>query len=246
MHARGLVLRCLKLENILVDSLGNARLADLGIRYDMRDGDDTTNLRGRTGPPRTMSPELARGEQVDQRSDIYTVGLLICELATGTLPFPTSTALVPVARVLSSSDLGPLRAAMGERIAEVVARSLAPSPQHRFHRALAMSEALAEAVGNGTSPRRFRLGRDDAQVDLVLDGDGISGVHCELQSFDGYVVVTDLNSTNGTWVNGRQLAPHQSLAVGREAEIHLGRTVVFAIDELLILLGLDTRPAGSS
>ncbi len=241
LHARGLVHRDLKLENILLDDAGNARLADLGIRYDMRDISDLTNLRGRTGTPRTMSPEQARGEQVDQRSDIYTVGLLICELATGQLPFPHPPATGPAEGPLLAPNLDALHAVLGEDIMAVVARSLAPAPQHRFQRALAMRVALEAAVGHGTSHRRFRIGRDESQVDLVVEGDGVSGVHCELQWFDGYVMVTDLDSTNGTHVDGRRLAPHQALAVGPDAQLRLGRSVELTITQISSLLGTPNR-----
>ncbi len=234
LHARGMVHRDLKLENVLLDAQGNARLADLGIRYDMRDETDETNLRGRTGTPRTMSPEQARGGIVDQRSDIYTAGLLLCEMATGRLPFPEPPATGPVVGPLLAPDLDQLREVVGEDVAAVAARALAPAPEHRFQRALAMRVALNAAVGHASKRRRIRLGRDASQVDVLTEGDGVSGVHCELQWQDGYVMVTDLDSTNGTFVNGRALEPYVPLAVSLDAVLLLGRSVSIDLLELQV------------
>jgi serine/threonine protein kinase/Tfp pilus assembly protein PilF len=91
-HSQGIVHRDLKPTNIMLDKGGNVKLMDFGIARSMRE-------RGITGPsvligtPEYMSPEQAEAKEVDQRSDIYSLGIVLYEMATGRLPFQGDTAL---------------------------------------------------------------------------------------------------------------------------------------------------------
>lgn len=231
LHARGMVHRDLKLENVLLDAHDNVRLADLGIRFDMRDEDDVGNLRGSTGSPRTMSPEQLLGHLVDQRSDLYAAGLVLCELATGRLPFDDGALPRSAARYFP--DLAPVRRKLGPQVGQVVAKALAVEPDERFSRALAMRTALAAAMGEASVGERLRLGRDPLQADLLFDEEGVSGVHCELYVDGDTVVVTDLDSTNGTFVDGYPLRPYEPTRVSLQAQLGLGRFVRRSIRSLV-------------
>ena len=91
-HSLGIVHRDLKPQNIMIDKNGNAKIMDFGIARSIRE-------KGITGPsmmigtPEYMSPEQVEAKSVDQRSDIYSVGVILYEMATSDVPFTGETAL---------------------------------------------------------------------------------------------------------------------------------------------------------
>ncbi|MCL4812871.1 MAG: serine/threonine protein kinase, partial [Vicinamibacteraceae bacterium] len=153
-HARGIVHRDLKPENILRTPAGGVKILDFGIaRFD--DAPETLmslTVEGTVlGTPAYMSPEQIRGGPVDARSDIFSLGIVVCELATGVHPFggdaggPAST----IARILEDSPVGlvTLAGASGGddaalRLDQVIRTCLQKSPSARFPSADALADAL--------------------------------------------------------------------------------------------------------
>ena len=126
-----------------------------------------------------------------------------------------------------------MRRKLGPQVGQVVAKALAVEPDERFSRALAMRTALAAAMGEASVGERLRLGRDPLQADLLFDEEGVSGVHCELYVDGDTVVVTDLDSTNGTFVDGYPLRPYEPTRVSLQAQLGLGRFVRRSIRSLV-------------
>jgi serine/threonine protein kinase/lipopolysaccharide biosynthesis regulator YciM len=91
-HSLGVVHRDLKPQNIIIDKGGNAKIMDFGIARSLRDK-GITGGGIIIGTPEYMSPEQTEAKEVDQRSDIYSLGVILYEMATGRVPFEGETAL---------------------------------------------------------------------------------------------------------------------------------------------------------
>jgi serine/threonine protein kinase/Tfp pilus assembly protein PilF len=89
-HELGVVHRDLKPSNIMIDKEGNARIMDFGIARSIT-GKGITGAGVMIGTPEYMSPEQAEGKEVDQRSDIYSLGVVLYEMVTGRVPFEGDT-----------------------------------------------------------------------------------------------------------------------------------------------------------
>jgi hypothetical protein len=140
-HAYGVVHRDVKPSNILIDTAGNAFLADFGLALLPEAIDDEH----RVGTPAFMAPEQARGELAAPAADQYSLGRTLCEmLVGGTLPIDPKEALAELPAELPAA----LRTA--------VARATAPAPAERFPSVSEFAAALAAVeVGNYAAPRRL-------------------------------------------------------------------------------------------
>jgi serine/threonine-protein kinase len=91
-HRLGVIHRDLKPQNIMIDNEGNAHILDFGIARFLK-GKGVTEAGVLIGTPEYMSPEQVEGKEIDHRSDIYSLGVLLYEMVTGTVPFKGDTPL---------------------------------------------------------------------------------------------------------------------------------------------------------
>ncbi len=149
-HARGVVHRDLKPENVLIERLrgggDHVKVVDFGLAK-IRDAEATEASRGLVaGTPDYMAPEQARALEVDGRSDLYALGVVLFELLTGRLPFvdevPSRVMSKHVFdRVPDPQEIAPYRGIPDELVA-IVMKALAKDPVDRFQDADEMSRAL--------------------------------------------------------------------------------------------------------
>jgi serine/threonine-protein kinase PpkA len=146
-HDRGTVHRDVKQENILLDSNNQPLLADFGISLSRSDTSRLTTAGLSVGSSGYMSPEQARGEEVDARADLYSVGVLTYVLLTGEMPFHAPDALGLALK--HAQDAIP-RLPRGKRQWQhFIDRAMAKSPAQRFHNAQQMLVALDAVRSKG-------------------------------------------------------------------------------------------------
>jgi eukaryotic-like serine/threonine-protein kinase len=147
VHARGLVHRDLKPSNILVTAAHRAILVDFGLVKRMHD--DRVTDAGRTvGTYRYMAPEQARGEAVDRRADLYSLGATLYELLVGRPPFPQQNQLQLLQAVVGQTPakVSHLNPRAPRRLCALCERLLAKSPDERPGSAVEVARVLrAEA-----------------------------------------------------------------------------------------------------
>src|SRR5687768_5927501 len=104
-HEQGIIHRDIKPQNVLIDAKGEVKLMDFGIARMAESPEGVTQAGFILGTPHYMSPEQVQGAQIDSRSDIYSMGVLIYEMLAGKRPFesPSLTALL-TAHLLEKPD----------------------------------------------------------------------------------------------------------------------------------------------
>ncbi|MDQ5821871.1 MAG: Stk1 family PASTA domain-containing Ser/Thr kinase [Actinomycetota bacterium] len=145
-HRNGVVHRDIKPHNIMVGDEGRLKVTDFGIA---RAGtSQMTEVGSIIGTAQYLSPEQAKGAPVDQTSDLYSLGIVLYELLTGTVPFNGDTPVEIAMKHLSTVPPEPstLRPEVPEDLDAIVVRSLGKSPEERYGSAEEMDADLARVA----------------------------------------------------------------------------------------------------
>lgn len=141
-HSRGIIHRDIKPQNIMVLRDGSVKVADFGIAC-LADAAQTLTQEA-LGSVHYISPEQARGDRIDARSDIYSSGVVLYEMLTGRLPFEGDSAVSVAIQHLSSVPLSPrdINENVPEALELICMKAMNPNPDRRYASAEAMLEDL--------------------------------------------------------------------------------------------------------
>lgn len=153
-HAHGVIHRDIKPENILLTNIGGkltAKVTDFGIAK----ANSMENTQGDyMGSVHYFSPEQAKGDDVDQRSDIYSLGIVLYEMVTGVIPFEGQSALDLAMKHIKSPIPDPrdVNPKVSQEIIEIIKKASAKEPKNRYQSAREMESALKNVMEGRNKP----------------------------------------------------------------------------------------------
>jgi len=174
-HRQGVVHRDLKPSNIIIDRQGNARILDFGIARSIADK-GITGAGVMIGTPEYMSPEQVEGKETDQRSDIYSLGIILYEMVTGQVPFEGDTPFTVGVKHKSEIPKDPkeLNAQIPDDLNHVILRCLEKEKNKRYQSleqvrkelGLEQGSKYTELEFNDFSALDFRVSSDSPAVQM--------------------------------------------------------------------------------
>lgn len=149
-HREGVVHRDIKVDNILFDEHGNAVVADFGIARALTNYVEQTGTNMVVGTPQYFSPEQARGQPLDGRADIYSLGVTLFRAATGQLPFNGDDWYEIARQQVEERPPKPraLNPELSRDVERIILRCLEKDPAERFPTGEQLCHALAAVLGD--------------------------------------------------------------------------------------------------
>src|SRR5690349_21490292 len=149
-HDRGVIHRDIKPGNLMLTARGSVKIADFGIALTTQDFSKKLTGTGEfVGTPGYLSPEVCLGKPVDQRSDIFALGIVLFEMLTGRTPFSDESPLKLMLDVVQSQipDVREINAEVGPEVAAILGKMLEKDPAARYESTHALVDDLENVPG---------------------------------------------------------------------------------------------------
>jgi non-specific serine/threonine protein kinase len=209
-HGKDIVHRDVKSSNIMINKEGLVKITDFGLAK-VRGGSEISKTTLSVGTPSYMSPEQSRGDEVDPRTDIWSLGVCLYEMLTGELPFRGSFPAAVLYSILNEEPQSAsiLRAEIPLEVEKILAKAMAKDPDERY---LQISEFL-EHLESPTSARNLDVLADSAERNklhsiAVLPFEDMSPKRDQEYFCDGITeeIINSLNQLGGLRVASRTSA----------------------------------------
>lgn len=149
-HSKHLLHRDIKPQNIIIGEDGTPKILDFGISQILHGDDDNNEDDFAAGTPSYMSPEQVRNERLDERSDVYSLGVMLHQLLTGVAPYDTTTlSEQEIEQLIVSEPLPPMRSYykyISDRIQKVVDKATAKDKEKRYRSCADFKRAFHNAI----------------------------------------------------------------------------------------------------
>ena len=237
-HSRGIIHRDIKPQNIMVLRDGSVKVADFGIAC-LADSAQTMTQEA-LGSVHYISPEQARGDRPDARSDIYSSGVVLYEMLTGRLPFEGESAVSVAIQHLSSIPLAPreINPDIPEQLELICMKAMAPDLEHRYQSADAMIADLEAFRKNPDVEMKFDL--SDLRPEETDEPTR------PIRTVSGHTVTVPVRTAEKSHVR-RSEDDDESPASGGKRTVLIGAVVIAAFTVVFLLfksiLGSFSAPA---
>ena len=230
-HRNGIIHRDVKPANVMINNAGAVKVMDFGIARALADGQGVTQTAAVVGTAQYLSPEQARGELVDARSDVYAAGCVLYELITGEPPFTGDSPVAVAYQHVREDPIPPSRQNpdVSAALDAVVLKAMSKNPANRYQSAAEMRTDLVRVLSGQRQLAPVIM--TDADRDLMLDSSPT-------------VAIRQMRPTR---VSRRHADPNAAPVEERRSGRGLGiltTVVIVAIVGLLLLLFTDVFGGG--
>ena len=211
-HANGIIHRDIKSDNIMVTGAGRIKVMDFGVAK-LRNSADLTKSGSTIGTVAYMSPEQARGDEIDQRSDIWSLGVVMYEMLTGRLPFQGEYEQAVVYSILHDEPEMP--SGIPSDLKGILNRCLEKRPARRYKD----TGSLMESLYNVNINRENTAVRTRPQLKIILPGIvAIIAACIAVYVFFIHHAIQKTGADAGTWSYSIAVLPFADMSEAKDQE----------------------------